>query len=299
MAIGSVVPPGKKICVINNGAYGRRMAEIARACSIPCVEMELESTAIPSAEKVGALLQEEPHVAVVAMVHHETTTGLLNPVQEVGEVVRRAGRRFVVDAISSFGGIPFTMEEMHMDFCISSSNKCLQGMAGLSFVVAGREALEETATFAPRSYYLHLYGQYSHFVDRGEMRFTPPVQTVYALRQALDEFRSEGAEGRYARYTENWRTLRRGVEERGFRFLLEESEEARLLMTLLEPDHPRFSFETLHDLLYERGFTIYPGKLDRTRTFRLAVLGDLRKEDILAFLLALDEALREMGVVLT
>lgn len=283
--ISSAVKPGKKILVINNGAYGERFCQIACAYSIPLVELSCPWDETPDMARLERLICSEPDIHCIAMVHHETTTGLLNPLGEVGALAKAYGKTFIVDAISSFAGIPFNAAANHIDYLIGTSNKCIQGMAGLAFVICRSEAIETTSGFPMRSYYLNLYKQYEYMTRTGQMQFTPPVQVVYALNQAIREFFEEGAEARYVRYTRNWQILRRGLERMGFEFLLKEEQEAHILITVIEPDHPNYDFKILHDLLFERGFTIYPGKLKGTQgTFRLSVMGDLDQEDINLFL---------------
>lgn len=297
-AINSVVPPKKKILVVNNGAYGERMTEIARAYSIDISELKFKSTEAPDLNKIEEVLKKDDKIKCVAVVHHETTTGLLNPVEEIGRLVKKYGKVFIVDAISSFGGIPFNIKELGADFMISVPNKCIQGMAGICFVVCKKNELEKIKDYPRKSFYLNLYDQYAFFRDKGEMRFTPPVQTAYALRMAIDEFLEEGAANRYKRYKENWKALKKGVEDLGFKALLKPDQESHLLITLLYPIHSNFDFYKLHDSLYEKGFTIYPGKIGTMDTFRLANMGALNHNDINNFLAALKIVLGEMGVKL-
>lgn len=294
--ISSVVPPNKEIAVINNGAYGERMAKIAKAYQIPCVELFFEWDKILDLKKIAKALENDKDIACLAMVHHETTTGMVNPVKEVGDIVKENNCVFVVDTISSFAGVPIDMKDYKIDFMMSTSNKCIQGMAGLAFVICRKDELEKTKNYPKRSFYLNLYQQYDYFEKKRQMQFTAPVQTTYALRQAIKEYFEEGAENRYKRYTNNWKILRKGLQEMGFRFLLKEKEESHILTTILEPKNPSFSFEELHDLLYERGFTIYPGKIGKRDTFRLANMGAIDYRDIERFLIALRETLNEIRI---
>ncbi|MGQ9920203.1 MAG: aminotransferase class V-fold PLP-dependent enzyme, partial [Desulfobacca sp.] len=188
------------------------------------------------------------------------------------------------------------VQEQRIDYLLSTSNKCLQGMAGLAWVICRREALEGSRQVPQRSFYLNLYQQHRHFEANGQMQFTPPVQVVYALAQAIREFWQEGAAGRYQRYRRNWQTLMAGLQALGFRTLLPSERQSPLLTTVLEPPDPHYSFQRLHDGLYARGFTIYPGKLQDNATFRLANIGALDPDDIRAFLAALRAVLLELGV---
>ena len=171
-------------------------------------------------------------------------------------------------------------------------------MAGVAFVICRKEKLEKTKNYPLRSFYLNLYQQYDYFEKTGQMQFTPPVQVIYALRQAIKEFFKEGGENRYKRYTKSWQILRKGLKEMGFKFLLKETEESHILTTILDPEHQNYDFNKMHDLLYERGFTIYPGKIGNKNTFRIANMGAIDHKDIEIFLKALKETLDEMRIKL-
>lgn len=296
--LNSIVPPDKKIAIINNGAYGERMIKIASAYHISFTEISFKWHETPDLKKIEEALARDKEIECVAMVHHETTTGLLNPIKEIGSVVKKKGLVFIVDTVSSFAGIPIDIEDSKIDFMFSTSNKCIQGMAGLSFVICRKDELEKIEKYPPRSYYLDLFRQYDYFKQKGEMQFTPPVQIAYALKQAIKEYFKEGEKNRYKRYLKNWQALREGLKEMGFRFLLKDHQESGLLMTIMEPSDPCYDFTIMHDLLYKRGFTVYPGKLYNRDTFRLAVIGDLGVKDISDFLTAMKYVLMKMGVKL-
>ena len=294
--INSVIPQNKKIMVINNGAYGERMAKITRAYNIQCVEMKVCSTKKPDFKHIKRVLQGDEEITHLAVVHHETTTGMLNPIREIGKVVHSLGRLLIDDAISSFAGVPINMRNDHVDYLVSTSNKCIQGMAGLCFVICKKSEVEKTAIYPSRSFYLNLYQQYRYFEEHGEMQFTPPVQVIYALRQAIKECLKEGIENRYKRYCDNWKVLNDGLEHLGFKVLLPKEMHSRLLTTVVEPEHKKYSFDVMHDLLLERGFTIYPGKISSNRTFRIANMGAIDREDIESFLKALGEIVGQFGL---
>ncbi|MDP3395316.1 MAG: 2-aminoethylphosphonate--pyruvate transaminase [Methanoregula sp.] len=296
--INSVVPDNKKIAILVNGAYGERFVQIAQSYGILYEPVLFEWGTTIDTSRVEAVLKNDPAISCIAMVHHETTTGILNPLDEIGLLADKYGCTFIVDAISSFAGIPIDIQQCRADFLLSSSNKCIQGMAGLSFIICRKEALDLLKHQRKRSYYLDLYNQYTYFEKTGQMQFTPPVQVAYALRQAILEYGAEGSSNRYARYTENWRLLRSGLQGMGFQLLLPEGLESHILLTVLEPEDVKFDFDRMHDYLYERGFTVYPGKI-RQRSFRLSILGDLYPEDIAAFLDALRAYLAGNGIFLT
>lgn len=294
--INSVVPPDKKIAVINNGAYGIRMVKITKSYRISCVELSFEWGEMPNLGKVRETLEKDKNIACLAMVHHETTTGMLNPIKEIGNIAKENNCIFIVDTVSSFAGIPINIKDYKIDFMFSTSNKCIQGTAGLAFVICRKDELEKTKNYPPRSFYLNLYQQYDYFEKKGQMQFTPPVQVIHALRQATEEYFEEGGENRYNRYTKSWQTLRKGLKEIGFKFLLKEEKESHILTTILEPENPNYDFSKLHDLLYEEGFTIYPGKIGKKGTFRLANMGAIDYRDIKDFIVILKRILHKMGV---
>jgi len=294
--INSVVPPDKKILIINNGAYGERMVKIAKAYNMGCVELKFPWTERPDLTKVEKTLEDDSKITHIAIVHHETTTGLLNPLKEMVDIARSRGKTLIADTISSFAGIPIDVRSDHMDFMISTSNKCIQSMAGVSFVLCKKSEIEKTARYPLRSFYLNLYQQYKYFEEHGEMQFTPPVQVIYALRQAIKEYFEEGIENRYHRYCHNWKVLTHGLKDLGFRLLLKEEIHSKILTTVIEPDHERYDFDLLHDLLIERGFTIYPGKIHNNNTFRIANMGSIDHKDMEAFLEALANSMDKIGI---
>ncbi|MBE9470323.1 MAG: aminotransferase class V-fold PLP-dependent enzyme, partial [Chloroflexi bacterium] len=194
--------------------------------------------------------------------------------------------------------IPINVKEFSIDFMMSTSNKCIQGMAGVCFVICNKDELEKLKDYPKRSFYLDLYSQYDYFTRQRQTQFTPPVQTIYALRRAIDELLQEGTENRYLRYRNNWQTLRKGITGMGFRVLTAPADEANLLITILYPEDPNFDFNMMHDKLYEKGYTIYPGKVGKLDSFRLAVMGAIDHSDISSFLGELRKTLQEMGVKL-
>ena len=295
--MSSVVPPGGRVVVVENGAYGTRFVEIAEQHGIEVVAFRMPYGQPPDLKALAALLAVNQGITHIFVVHHETTTGLLNPVAEIAALAQKHGVSVVLDAMSSFAGLPLDLRKLPIDYVISSSNKCIQGMAGLSFAICRRRLLGASHNHA-RTYYLDLVAQHLYFEKTRQTRFTPPVQTCYALRRAIDEFFSEGQDGRFARYRQNWERLYRGLASLGFRFLLPRELESGILIAILEPQHAAYDFEDMHDYLYTKGFTIYPGKGAREATFRLSIIGDLHEPDVDAFLGALGDYLRERGIVL-
>jgi 2-aminoethylphosphonate-pyruvate transaminase len=295
-AITSAVPKGKKILVVDNGAYGARMANIASTFGIDVVLYKLAYGDYPEVGHIEKLLKENKEVSHLAIVHHETTTGMLNPVQEICDVSRRYGVEVIVDCMSSYAGIPINIKKWNAGYLISSSNKCIQGMPGMVFVIFKKLLLDQIKNHK-RSFYFDLYSQYVGFEKTGQMQFTPPVQVAYALRQAIDEYFDEGEDNRWNRYEENWITLCAGLKKLGFEFLLADQYQSKILLAIKEPSNTSYNFDAMHDYLYQRGFTIYPGKGAKEATFRLSVLGDLYKNDIENFLSALSGYLRSARVI--
>lgn len=288
--------PGS-ILVVDNGAYGERMARIARVhWGGKRVEtFRLPHTQRPDAASIAAILKKR-RAAYVALVHHETTTGMLNPAAQIARAAAEAGAGVILDAMSSYGGIPMDLRRDPYDFVISSSNKCLQGLPGLSFVVGRKSRMAAWSGRSSRSVYLDLAAERESLHRTGQTRFTPPVQVVYALEAALGEFFDETQERRYARITESWRELLAGLKKRGLKTLLPKAFHARVLTAVVEPEDPRYSFDEMHDYLYERDITIYPGKTPVRNTFRISVIGAIDRTDIARFLNHLDVFWQKKGI---
>lgn len=293
-AICSVVPPTGRLLVIDNGAYGTRMAQIAEAYQIARDSLQFGVGGYPDLNRIAELLQTKRY-SHLAVVHHETSTGLLNPVERIGLLCEQHGVEMVVDAMSSYAGVPIDIAQMRASYLVSSSNKCIQGMAGLGFVICRRESLQRLQSFPGRSHYLNLIEQHRFFERHLQMRFTPPVQIMYALDQALKEFFAEGQENRSERYRACFAALDEGMHALGFRRLLPDHMLSRILTAYIEPTHPDYSFEAMHDALYQRGYTIYPGKGAQQDTFRLANMGAIKADDMRAFIKVLAALIDEKG----
>jgi 2-aminoethylphosphonate aminotransferase len=294
-AVTSAVPKGKKILIIDNGAYGTRMFKIAQTFNIDVVEYKIPYGDYPVLGDIEKLITSNPGISHIGMIHHETTTGMLNPVKEVSVLAHKYGIEMIVDTISSYAGMSIDVKEYNLEYIVSTSNKCIQGMPGIAFVIVKKDVL---LSLEPnrRSFYLDLYTQHEYFEKTNQTQFTPPVQIVYALRQALDEYFAETEKGRNKRYRENWKLLYNGVLEIGFKPLLNLEHESQILTAFCEPTDANYSFEKMHDYLYMRGFTIYPGKGAKKNTFRLSILGDLYKEDIHNFLKELKNYVLENNI---
>ena len=298
VCVNSLVPAGKKLCVVNNGAYCARMVEIASYYGIPCVDLQFPTTGLPDLKVVEETLEKDKDIAVVATVHHETGTGVLNPVREIGKMAHDNGLIFVVDTISTYGLIPINIEEQNIDFLMSSAQKGLAAMTGVSWAVGNRKEIEKSKDYPRRSYYCNLFMQYDFFERVGEMHFTPPVQTIYALQQAIKEYYEEGEQARWERLQKCWEAIHKGMEEIGLTSVIDKNIQSRLVVTIKAPDDARFDFFKLHDYCYERGFTIYPGKMFGLKTFRLCNLGVITAKDIEDFFVVAKEAFRNMRYTL-
>lgn len=288
----SAVPPNGKLLVLANGVYGRRMVCIARKAGIRCYVHDSGEKAPPELDRLKQMLTIDPSITHVAVVHCETTTGMLNPILEIGNIVHAFKKVFIVDAMSSFGGIPLDMAQIHADFLISSSNKCIQGVPGFSFIIAKEAILRQTRDQA-RSLSLDLFDQWETMEnDHGKWRFTSPTHVVRAFAQALLELKEEGGiEARYHRYAKNQLLLVSGMKALGFRPLLSESLHSPIITAFLYPDHPGFDFGEFYRLLKERGFVIYPGKVSDMDTFRIGSIGDVHAQDISRLLRAVKQSM--------
>ena len=295
--VGTAVPRDGRIMIVNNGAYGARLVEIAKYLEIGFIELKYKETEKPELDVIREKLAVDTGITHVAMVHCETTTGLLNPAEEVGQIVKEAGRIYILDAMSSFGGIPITMESTGADFLISSANKCIQGVPGFGFVVAKRTEMEATKGQA-RSLSLDLYSQWKEMEDKsGKWRFTSPTHTVNAFKQALDEFEEEGGvEERYARYSENQKILVKGMEGLGFSCLLPHEIHSPIITSFVYPEDDNFEFNAFYDKMKARRYVLYPGKVTDADTFRIGNIGNVFPGDIEDLIVNIKAVIEEMNI---
>lgn len=279
--IGSAIPADGKLVVLANGVYGSRIAEIATYLNIPLHLIDAGETELPDLAALETLLQTDPDITHVAVVHCETTTGMLNPIAAVGALTKAAGKTFIVDAMSSFGGIEMDVAELQIDFLISSANKCIQGVPGFGFVIARTEAMLETEGRA-RSLSLDLYSQWKCMEENnGKWRFTSPTHVVRAFAQALNELDEEGGvAARALRYGENHRLLVEGMRRLGFETLLGDAVMSPIITSFYSPVDAEYSFKQFYELLKARGFVIYPGKVSAADCFRVGNIGNVMPEDI-------------------
>ncbi|WP_353173540.1 2-aminoethylphosphonate--pyruvate transaminase [Acinetobacter rudis] len=279
--LGSALAKNGKILIINNGAYGARMVQMARCLNIDTVELSYAETQQPDLNDIEQALTD-PSITHVACVHCETTTGLLNPIAEIGTLVKAANKVWIVDAMSSFAGVQMDIAELDIDFLISSANKCIQGVPGFGFILAKRKQLEACQGLA-RSVSLDLYDQWhSMETHQGKWRFTSPTHVVRAFYQALLELEQEGGiKARQQRYQSNQQCLAAGMQQLGFKLVLgHHAAQSPIITTFLYPDDPNFSFQALYDNLKQSGFVIYPGKVSDLNCFRIGNIGEVYLEDI-------------------
>jgi 2-aminoethylphosphonate-pyruvate transaminase len=293
--VGSCVPPDGKLLVLDNGAYGRRIAQIAARLRIPNTVLTFPEVEPIDVCRVEQELSADPRLTHVALVHCETTTGLMNPAAEIGSLCRSDDKVFILDAMSTFGGIPLTAHQMGAHYLIASSNKCLQGVPGFGFVIAHRPTFQQTAGWA-RSLSLDLYDQWREMeTNHGKWRYTSPTHVVRAFAQALQELKDEGGvRARAARYHENHRVLVSGLAELGFRALIAREHQSPIITAFHNPRNPKFRFRTFYDALKSRRFVIYPGKISQADTFRIGTIGHVFPEDIRQLIAAVDQVTREM-----
>ncbi len=290
--IHCAIGPDDKLLALSNGAYGARLAEMARRLCKKLVVLESPETQPPDLTRLDETLAADPAITHVAMIHCETTTGLLNPVDKVGEIVKRHGRLFILDAMSSFAGIEMDQAEVGADFLISSANKCIQGVPGFAFVLAQREQMEKLKGRSA-SLCLDLYDQWHTMETQGgKWRYTSPTHVVRAFAQALLELDEEGGvAARAARYRQNHRTVVDGLRGLGFKTLLPDEYQSPIITTFLYPDAPDFTFKRFYLLLKEKGFVIYPGKVSQADTFRIGHIGHVFPADNQRLVQAVSECL--------
>lgn len=293
--VSSCVPPDGKLLVIDNGSYGARLAKIA---SVYNIDMDVFKSSTHEPIDLAAVEEQmkKAKYTTFAMVHHETTTGLLNPVADLCGLAHKYGMTTIVDTVSSYGGMPIDLAKMNIDFATCTSNKHIGGMAGIGFVVCKKSELLKQEGWPMRNYYLNLLDQYKYFLETKQTRFTPPVQTLYALRQAITETKVETIEKRYARFTACWEILVSALDKIGLKMLVDRKNQSHFITAILIPETPKYNFNELHNYARSFGFTIYPGKLGNIDTFRIANMGDIRPEEMAEFTGVLADYMHSIGV---
>ncbi|WP_276500839.1 2-aminoethylphosphonate--pyruvate transaminase [Terrimonas pollutisoli] len=296
--ISSVIGKNDTLLILANGAYGERIAKMAAIHQLNHHIVRFAENEIVTPEATGEFLQAHPDITHVACIHSETTTGLFNPITEIGAVCKKHNKVFIVDAMSSFGGVEMDMKKMQIDFLVSSSNKCIEGVPGFAFALCKKHELQKAQGQA-RSLSLDLYEQWAGLEASGQFRFTPPTLSIMAFRQALRELAEEGGiKVREKRYKANKRILDTGMDELGFKQYLQPGIQGHIITSFLYPDDPNFSFEIFYKKLNDRGFVIYPGKLGKTDAFRIGNIGQIFPADVRALITAVKEVLEEENVLM-
>lgn len=290
---------GGKTLMVVNGAYGERAVKMMERMGRPMVILDKGDSDKPGAAEVAAMLDANPDVQVVLLVHCETTSGIVNPIAAIAAEVKKRGKKLILDAMSSFGALAFDMKALGIDAMISSANKCIEGVPGFCLVVAEREMLKASAGHA-HSLSLDLHDQWAYMEKTGQFRYTPPTHALVAFLVALKRHEAQGGiAGRLARYSRNRDTLIAGMKALGFGTLLPEAEMGPIIQTFLTPADPAYDFQKFYDALKLRGFVIYPGKITKRSSFRIGTIGEVDETVMKALVAAIAEALAEMGVKTT
>ncbi len=295
-ALGTLIPREAKTLVLANGAYGMRAALTLKYLGREHVVLDKGDYLPPRGAEVAAILAADPAISHVVAVHCETSSGILNPLAEISDAVEAAGRKLLVDAMSSFGAIPVEPAQMRYEALVSSANKCIEGVPGFGFLLARKKALE-AAKGTAQSLSLDAHAQWQTMNATGQWRFTPPTHTVAAFLEALRAHEAEGGvAGRGARYARNRDVVVAGMRDMGFETLLADRWLSPIIVTFFCPADPAFSFSRFYDLMKARGFIIYPGKLTRVDSFRIGCIGQLDEAVMTRVVDAARTALEEMGV---
>lgn len=293
--ISSALAKDGHLLVLVNGAYGERVCRMAEVLGIRYNALSYDEDQSPSVSDLDDFLTKNPSVTHVVVVHCETTTGIYNPIKEYGDIIAKHGKRYMVDAMSSFGAVPVDLAACHIDFLVSSSNKCIEGVPGFSFTLVSQGGLKECEGRA-RSLSFDLYAQWKGLENNGQFRFTPPTHSLLAYHQAIIELKEEGGvAGRSARYQRNYQTLVGGMRNMGFTEYLPAEKQGYIITTFNHPESKNFSFNAFYEKLNERGFAIYPGKLTKADCFRIGNIGRISTEDVKALLSAIAEVKAEIG----
>ena len=294
--LGSLIPPEGKALILINGAYGRRMTKMMDYLKREYLVHETPEDTVPILTQLDSTLARDSKISHVLVVHCETTSGILNPIDEIANIVARHARSLLIDAMSAFGAIPLEANQIRFDAVMASSNKCLEGIPGMGFALIRKDALERSKGNA-HSLSLDLYDQWKNMETTSQWRFTPPTHVIVAFDKALQQFHEEGGViGRNKRYVENCRILIDGMSRLGFETLLPPQLQAPIIITFKMPEDPKFDFSDFYERVKEKGFVLYPGKLTVAPSFRIGCIGHLFEDDMHQALGAIEKTMGEMGV---
>ena len=288
----STIGENEKVLILSNGAYGDRMKTICDTSKISNSIYKIEQIETYNLNYLEQIIKNNDSITHLAVVHCETTSGILNPIKEIGIIAKKYNKIFIVDAMSSFGGIHFSVPEYQIDFLISSSNKCIQGVAGFGFIIAKKSELLKCEGKS-RSHSLDIFDQWKVMESgNGKWRFTSPTHVVRAFYQALLELEIEGGvKIRESRYIKNQDTLVKGMDSLGFKAIVHSENQSPIITTFYAPNHPKYKFETFYSKLKEHGFVIYPGKLTKDESFRIGNIGDVYYEDIKTLISSVEKSI--------
>lgn len=294
--LGSLVPRDGKVLVLANGAYGQRAAQTLRYLGREHVVIDKGDYLPPRGPEVAEVLSADTSITHVVAIHCETSSGILNPIEEIAETVAAHGRKLLIDSMSAFGALSLEVGQIPFEAMVSSANKCIEGVPGFGFVIARRSALEAAAGNS-HSLALDLHAQWSYMEKTGQWRYTPPTHVVAAFLRALDiHAREGGVAARGARYRENRDVMVAGMRALGFETLLADRWLSPIIVTFFNPVDPAFDFTRFYDLMKAQGFIIYPGKLTVVDSFRIGCIGRMDASVMQGVVDAAAHALREMGV---
>ena len=295
-ALCTMIPKDGKALVLINGAYGKRVVKILEYAGRAFSTLETPEDTPPDLDGLETALKADDDITHVVCIFCETTSGILNPIEDIARITADNGRRFIIDAMSAFGAVAIDAGKVPFDALMASSNKCLEGVPGVGYAILRRSALE-TCQGNAHSLSLDLYEQWTAMEANNQWRFTPPTHVICAFDAALKQFEAEGGvEGRHARYSNNCRILVEGMRELGFVTLLPDELQAPIIVTFKMPADPAFEFQAFYDALGKRGYLIYPGKLTVAPSFRIGCIGHLGEKEIRGALDAIRDTLTEMGV---
>ena len=296
--LATASPPDAVWLVIQNGAYGVRIAKTLDKLKIKKIVRSYPEDSLPDLSEISNTLESIPEITHVAVIHCETTTGLINPIRQIGELAKKYGKIFFVDAMSSFGAVPVDFNSQLIDYLACCANKNFEGVPGFGFVIAKKDVLLNTEGNA-NSLVLDLYDQWKGFERNGQFRFTPPTHSILAFKQALTELEEEGGiPARSARYRDNYETLVNGMRKLGFKEYLSPELQGHIIVSFRYPEHPNFDFDSFYNLLNKRGYVIYPGKVSNANCFRIGVCGRIFRSDILDLLNVIKDTIHEMDIEL-
>ena len=295
-AVNTLVPRDGHVLVLINGAYGKRLARLTEMMGRRLSIFETADDVQTTGADVARALDADASITHVGLIHCETSTGILNPLPEIADVVAKRGRSLIVDAMSSFGAIPIDAKKIPFDALIAASGKCIEGPPGMGFVFVRKTVLEQCAGRST-SLALDLYDQWTYMERTTQWRYTPPTHVVAAVDAALEQYIAAGGQpARYRRYAANCETLISGMTEMGFKVFLDARIQAPIIVTFHAPADPKYAFKPFYDEVRNRGFILYPGKLTELETFRVGCIGAIGPEEMRQAVNAVRESLRALGI---